>query len=317
VMVMSSTCPGSAIKDTTVTIFKKPVGGTVTPALTKVCGALPVTLTVSGYISTVRKWQRQVDCTGSWIDIANTTPTLSFTTVPNTVTCYRAVIGNGTCPDVFSTVVRVEADAPAVGGITSLFVNTAIRSAAICSNQNLQIKVSGQVGKVINWQSNDLFSPAWVNIPGTANRTDLTINGTAIRNTTFFRACICSPLGICTGPAALAYSTAFKVSLRANCSSLGSFVSGNTPVNTAIINKAYPIPSNQQVTLDIEGATEGDAQIEVIDLMGKVALKETKFLQFGINTVSLDISNLSNGIYIVKFRDSEKNASSIKITKAN
>jgi hypothetical protein len=323
VMVMSSTCPGSAFKNIDVTIFKKPVGGTVTPALTKVCGALPVTLTVSGYISTVRKWQKQVDCTGPWIDIAITTPTLSFTTVPNTITCYRAVIGNGTCPDVFSTVARVEADAPAVGGFVGLSTNPNVTMAAICPNRSVDLKVYGIVGKVINWQVNPIASPVWVNIPGTENQMTLTVNGSSLTSTTFYRACICSPLSICTGPAAFAYSSAFKVSLKSNCAPPApapapALIENNgVPGNNAVISKAFPIPTNHRVTLEIQGASEGDAQIQITDMMGKVAIKETKFLQFGTNEVSFDISNLSNGIYIVKFMDSEKHTSSIKIAKTN
>jgi Pregnancy-associated plasma protein-A/Secretion system C-terminal sorting domain len=321
VMVMSSTCPGSAFKNIDVTIFKKPVGGTVTPALTKVCGALPVTLTVSGYISTVRKWQKQIDCTGPWIDIVNATPTLSFTTVPNTITCYRAVIGNGTCPDVFSTVARVEADAPAVGGFVGLASNPNVTMAAICPNRSVDLKVYGIVGKVINWQLNPIASPAWINIAGTANQMTLTVNGSTLTSTTFYRACICSPLSICTGPAAFAYSSAFKVSLKSNCAppppAPALAMNNSVPGNDAIISKAFPIPSNHRVTLEIEGASEGDAQIQITDMMGKVAIKETKFLQFGTNEVSFDISNLSNGIYIVKFMDSEKHTSSIKIAKTN
>lgn len=324
VMVMSSTCPGSAFKNIDVTIFKKPVGGIVSPALTKVCGAQSVTLTLSGQVGVVEKWQKDVGCTGVFTDIAATAGLTSytFTTVPNTIICYRALVKNGTCASVPSSVARVEADAPAVGGIVTLAANSSITKAAICPNQTVELKVSGFVGKIIGWQSNLITSPIWKSIAGTANQMTLIVNGAALTNTTFYRVCMCSPLGICTGPDALAYSSVFKVSLKTNCApppppppSLAQ--NTEVPVSNAVISKAFPIPSNHRVTLEIQGASEGDAQIEVLDLMGKVAIKETKFLQFGINEVSFDISNLSNGIYIVKFMDSEKHTSVIKITKAN
>ena len=324
VMVMSSTCPGSAFKNIDVTIFKKPVGGIVSPALTKVCGAQSVTLTLSGQVGVVEKWQKDVGCTGVFTDIAATAGLTSytFTTVPNTIICYRALVKNGTCASVPSSVARVEADAPAVGGIVTLAVNSSITKAAICPNQTVELKVSGFVGKIIGWQSNLITSPIWKSIAGTANQMTLIVDGAILTNTTFYRVCMCSPLGICTGPDALAYSSVFKVSLKTNCApppppppSLAQ--NTEVPVSNAVISKAFPIPSNHRVTLEIQGASEGDAQIEVLDLMGKVAIKETKFLQFGINEVSFDISNLSNGIYIVKFMDSEKHTSSIKITKAN
>jgi hypothetical protein len=323
-VIVEGKCDDPDSKTILVTIYKQPVGGTIAPALTKVCGAVPVSLNLTGQIGTVRKWQRQVNCAGAWIDIPATAglTTYAFTTVPNTITCYRAVVGNGTCPDVFSTTARVEADAPAVGGIVTLANNMSMTMTSICPNQNAVLKVSGYTGKILNWQSNSIISPVWVNIPGTANNINLTVNGSSIATTTFFRVCICSPLGICTGPDALAYSASFKVSKKSICAPPApppAALTQNTsvPGNGAVISKAFPIPTNHRVTLDIEGASEGDAQIEVMDLMGKVAIRETRFLQFGNNEVSFDISNLSNGIYIVKFVDSEKHQSSIKITKSN
>jgi hypothetical protein len=324
VMVMSSTCPGSAMRDIDVTIFKKPVGGIVSPALKKVCGAQLVTLELSGKVGTVEKWQRDVGCTGVFTDIANTTTTLTFTTVPNTIVCYRAIVKNGTCAGVPSSVARVEADAPAVGGFVSLSNNMSVTMTAICPNDNITLKVNGILpgSKVVNWQRNRINSPVWTNLTDQTGLT-LPVAGSTLTSTTFYRAYICSPLGICTGTAAFAYSSVFKVSLKAICAppppAPASTLVGKTgvPLNNAVISKAFPIPSNHRVTLEIEGASEGDAQIEVMDLMGKVAIKETKFLQLGTNEVSFDISNLSNGIYIVKFVDSEKHSSSIKITKAN
>jgi Secretion system C-terminal sorting domain len=321
VTVTSSTCPGSATRAINVTIFHLSVGGTIAPALTQVCGALPVTLTLSGQLGTVAIWQRDIGCTGFYSNIAGTAglSSITFTTVPNTITCYRAVVVNGTCGAAFSSVARVEADAPAVGGIVTL-TNNLMTRASICPNQTVVLKASGFIGKIIKWQSNPMTSPSWFDVPNSADQINLTVNGSDLAMTTFYRFAICSPLSICTGPDAFAFSSAFRVSLKTNCAPVAPSPlvdNGGVPSNTAIISKAFPIPTNHRITLAIEGASEGDAQIEVIDLMGRIALKETKYLQFGNNEVSFDISNLSNGIYIVKFMDSEKHASSIKITKAN
>jgi Secretion system C-terminal sorting domain len=325
VTVTSSTCPGSATRAIDVTIFHLSVGGTIAPALTKVCGALPVTLTLSGKLGTVVTWQRDIGCTGNYLDIFGTAglSSYTFTTVPNTIICYRAVVVNGTCFGVASSVARVEADAPAVGGIVTL-TNNAMNRASICPNQTVVLRASGFVGKIIKWQTNPITSPSWLDVLDADGQieknTDLTVKGSSLAMTTFYRVAICSPLSICTGPDAFAFSMAFRVSLKTNCAppSPSPLVdNGGVPSNTAVISRAYPIPSNHRITLAIEGASEGDAQIEVIDLTGRVAIKETKSLQLGNNEVSFDISNLSNGIYIVKFMDSEKHTSSIKITKNN
>jgi hypothetical protein len=54
------------------------------------------TLTLSGYTGTITKWQRSTDNGTTWIDIANTTATYSYTN-QNDGTRFRAVLTNGSC----------------------------------------------------------------------------------------------------------------------------------------------------------------------------------------------------------------------------
>jgi Secretion system C-terminal sorting domain len=295
-----------------------PQGGMIKPELTKVCGAVPVTLTLSGHVGTVKKWQKQINCTGAWIDIPNTAglTVYTFTTTPNTNCCFRAVLG---CNDVFSTTARVEADTPPIGGIIALASNPNVIQAAICPNTSITLKIWGSVGKVFGWQFNPIASPAWIDIPYSATQPTLVVNGSSLTMTTFYRAIICSPFGTCSGNSSFAYASVFKVSLKANCAPPPPptlIYNSNVPsTNSVFTSKAYPVPSSDNITLDIEGANEGDASFEIFDLTGKLALKDTRYLKFDKNEVNMDISKLAQGSYLVSITDSEKQQFTLRIHK--
>jgi Secretion system C-terminal sorting domain len=116
----------------------------------------------------------------------------------------------------------------------------------------------------------------------------------------------------------VAYSSAFKVSLRANCTSPAApFIAPKegVPSNPLTFVKAYPIPSNSRITLEIDGSTEGVTQIEVLDLTGKVVQRSTQNVFDGFNELTLDIDDLSKGLYLVKVKDSSNQAVVLKVSK--
>jgi hypothetical protein len=320
--VKISGCGDPVVKTVDVAVSSLSVGGTVASALTRLCGPSLVNLTLSGQTGTITGWESQADCTGAWSPIANITAALSIT--PTVSTCYRAIIKSGVCPAATSSIATVLVDMPAVGGKVVLSTNPNVTQAAICPSTSITLKAMNFTGKIISWQFNLLTSPAWIDIPN--NQMTLLVNGASISQTTFYRVCICSKLGICTGVKALAYSNIFKIALKANCAppppapslaSKASLVSNEGVPSAMTLLKAYPTPSNSRITLEIEGATEGDTHIEFIDIMGRTAMKETRYLQEGSSDISLDIQGLANGIYMVRFTDSAKQMSMIKITKEN
>lgn len=76
-----------------------PVGGTVSSV--SLCGTSSGSLTLSGSTGTVSKWQYSTDGGVVWIDVANITTTLSFSSV-TTNRKYRAFVTNGSCGTAIS-----------------------------------------------------------------------------------------------------------------------------------------------------------------------------------------------------------------------
>ena len=310
-------CGPSQFLDITVTICPPSVGGTIAPVLVNRCGIGPNTLTLTGQTGAVLGWERQPNCAGPWIPILGTAGlSVIVVTAPAGSTCYRAVVQNAPCPVAFSSTSRINVDLPAVGGFIGLQGNLAATSTTLCGAQNAVLVAFGFTGKVQKWQYSTINTGIWIDIPGTAGQTTLTVNGSSISTTTFFRACICTQLGICTGPAAIAYSTSFRVVKKALCPGPdGSIVNESLPEEKTAITRAYPTPTNHRITLDIEGAAEGLATIEILDLIGRSVKTERTQLMSGANQVTIDISELASGIYIVRFTDKENHRASMKITR--
>ena len=314
---VSGTCGPDQFQSIVVTIVTPSVGGTIAPAIVNRCGIGPNTLTLTGQTGAVLGWESQPNCTGLWIPIAGTAGlTTIVVTAPAGTTCYRAVVQNAPCPTVFSTTTTINVDLPAVGGFVGLQGNLGATSVQLCAAQNAVLVAFGFTGKVQKWQFSTANTGFWQDIPGTAGQMTLTVNGSTISTTTFFRAVICTKLGICTGPSAVAFSASFRVVKKALCPGPdGSIVTEDQPEAKTAITKAYPTPTSHRVTLDIQGAAEGLATIEVVDLIGRVVKSQKTELGAGDNQVSVDISELASGIYIVKFTDKANHRASMKITR--
>ena len=315
-VLVQGTCGGPILSaPITVTITSPSVGGTIAPTPINRCGIGTNTLTLTGQTGVVLGWEMQPNCTGPFTPIAGTAGLTSIVvTAPAGTTCYRAVVQNGICPAANSSVVTINVDVPAVGGFVRNNMNAT--SATICPGQNIVLTVVGFTGKVQKWQVNNANTGFFVDIPGTAGQTSITVAGSSVMGTNFYRAVICSALGICTGPSAVAFSAPFRLVRGFFCLNPdGSIANQEVAEEKTAITKAYPTPTSHRVTLDIQGAAEGLATIEVVDLIGRVVKSQKTELFSGANQVSVDISELASGIYIVKFTDKENHRASMKITR--
>ena len=82
-----------------------PDGGALSPATSTVCaGSNAGTLTLSGYTGTIVKYQSNSG--NGYVDIANTTPTYTFSNLPGTIS-FRVIVQNGTNAPVASSVATV------------------------------------------------------------------------------------------------------------------------------------------------------------------------------------------------------------------
>lgn len=91
----------------TITVSPAPTGGTVAGSTTVCIGTNSATLTLSGYIGTITRWESSLDnFATAGTTIANTTNTLTASNLIAT-TYYRAVVTSGVCASANSTVVTV------------------------------------------------------------------------------------------------------------------------------------------------------------------------------------------------------------------
>ena len=123
------------------------------------------------------------------------------------------------------------------------------------------------------------------------------------------------------------YSTIlFFIFLLITSSSFGSpsdFFSEQNRSGTNIIDeeksisvkKMYPNPVKEKLTVDLFVKIEGELTIRVFDILGNEILKKNAFANHsGLNTITIDFSDLRPGIYILK-AIKETDAVSVRIKK--
>jgi hypothetical protein len=107
-VVQSGVCPTltSGIAGIQVDAFSQ--GGSISASQTALCPGGIVTLTLSGNVGSIQQWERQVDG-GGWTNLGNTgiNPLTTSPFINPGVYEYRALVQNGTCSPVYSTVVSV------------------------------------------------------------------------------------------------------------------------------------------------------------------------------------------------------------------
>jgi len=190
-VVKSGICPAANSSPATITVDPVTVGGTVSGNTTVCSGANSGTLTLSGHVGSVLRWQYSTDGGVTWTNITNTTTTQTFTNL-TTTTMYRAVVKSGVCPSANSSPATITVDPVTVGGIV-------LSDATVCSGSNSgTLTLSGHVGNVLRWQYSTDSGATWTNIFNTT--TTLTYNNliTTIPNqqtTILYRAVVKS--GVC------------------------------------------------------------------------------------------------------------------------
>ncbi len=109
-VLTSGVCAPAFSSVAAITVDTAAVGGNVSGSATVCYGNNSGALTLSGYSGTILGWESSFDnFATAGIPVANTTVTLNYSNLTATVS-YRAVIGNGTCPSVYSSVATVAAN---------------------------------------------------------------------------------------------------------------------------------------------------------------------------------------------------------------
>jgi hypothetical protein len=146
----------------TITDDAPSIGGT-TAGATTVCGSSNNgNITLSGQLGAIVRWESSIDNGTTWQAIANTTTTLAYTNLTQSIQ-YRAVVQNGICTLAYSTVTAILVSPPAVtadAGIDQVLCN--VTSCILHGNNPLT--GAGQ-WTVTSGQTGVIFSNATQNSP--------------------------------------------------------------------------------------------------------------------------------------------------------
>ena len=208
--VKNGSCTAANSATATITVIPSSTGGTTSPKNQVCSGSNSGTITLSGNTGVIQNWESSTD--GSvWNTIANTTASQSYTNLTAT-TYYRAVVKNGSCPSVNSSIDTITVDALSVGGTVS-------SSSSVCyGNNSGTLTLSGHTGTVVRWEYSVDNGLTYNQIANTAT----TYNYINITTTSLYRAVVKN--GFCSTVNSAA------ATLTVNPLSVGGSVSGATTV---------------------------------------------------------------------------------------
>lgn len=185
-IVKNSTFPADTSTVVCITIYPPSVGGTISGGGTFCAGSGPGALTLTGKTGNVLYWQYSTNGGATWINVTNTTTTLSYTNITQS-RLYRAIVQNGgTCPKDTSAQASFIIDPATVAG-------TVTGTASVCSGSNNgTVTLTGYTGSIVRWEKSINSGTTWTPISNTtASQSYLNLT-----QTTWYRAVVKS--GICT-----------------------------------------------------------------------------------------------------------------------
>ncbi len=156
-VVQNGACGSSTSTIATITMAASSVGGTINGSATVCAGANAGSLTVTGNTGNVLNWESSTDGGITWITIANTGTSQSYSNLTVT-TAYRVIVQSGSCPAATSASGTITVNNASVGG-------TIASSATVCSGANAgTLTLSGNSGNIIKWQFSTNGGASWNNI---------------------------------------------------------------------------------------------------------------------------------------------------------
>lgn len=194
-VVQSGVCAPANSSPATVTVSPASVGGSVLSSRSVCYGNNSGTLTLSGQVGNVIRWEQSTNGS-SWTTINNTTTSQTYNNLTQQ-TYFRAVVQSGSCASANSSPAIISIDPVSQGGSLA-------GSSHVCAVSNSgTITLSGQVGTVIRWEKSTNGGSSWTNISNTG--TSLTYTNLSV--TTIYRAVVQS--GACDP----AYSTTVTITV--------------------------------------------------------------------------------------------------------
>lgn len=184
-IVKNGAFPSDTSTVSCVTVYLPSRGGTIIGGGSYCGGSGTGTLSLTGNTGNVLKWQSSINSGSSWLDITNTTTSLSYSNITQN-TLYRAIVQNSTfCLRDTSSVIGFTINPLTVSGSLS-----AASSNTVCYYTNTNtLTLIGNVGNVLNWVSSTNNGLNWNTISNTTN----TFVTSGLTQTTLFKAVVQSP----------------------------------------------------------------------------------------------------------------------------
>ena len=209
VLVGSGSCAQIYSNIATITVIPSTVGGNLTGGGT-FCSTASGTLSLSDQVGTIIRWESNNG--NGWASINNTSSSLPYSAV-TTTTQYRVLVGNGSCAQVYSSIATITVSPSTVGGNLT-------GDGTFCSTAGGTLSLSGQVGTVIRWESNN--GSGWASIKNKSN----SLPYSEITTTTEYRVLVGS------GSCAQMYSSIATITIAPSTSG-GNLTGGGTFCSTA------------------------------------------------------------------------------------
>ncbi len=154
----ANSCGSSDSRVLGVSVSPNTVGGSVDGASDICLGSSTGTMTLSGNVGAVTKWQKSRDG-GGWVDISRTEITYSETPTLAGDWSYRAEVRSGACSAVFSTEHTVTVAPTTVGGAV------VGGSTPICLGSSTgSMTLTGYTGSIQKWQRSSNGGSTWTDI---------------------------------------------------------------------------------------------------------------------------------------------------------
>ncbi|MBC7694708.1 MAG: gliding motility-associated C-terminal domain-containing protein [Burkholderiales bacterium] len=143
-----------------ITIYFPTVGGTILGGGTFCGGSGTGNLYLTGNTGSVLYWQSSLNGGSSWVNISNTSTTLSYSNITQN-TLYRVIVQNSAfCLKDTSSLANFIINPLTVAGTI-----TAVGTTTVCYALNSNtINLSGNVGNVLNWLSSTNNGVSWTTI---------------------------------------------------------------------------------------------------------------------------------------------------------
>lgn len=270
-VVSSGTCAPGNSTPVKIKIDSSSVGGTVT-AISPICQNGSTTISLTGSRGSIQ-WQESADGLNPWADVTNGSgeTTANYTTGALSVTTYfRALVINGSCSPVTSSIDTVVVNAPAVGGTITP------GQPEVCKNDSVTFEMSGNAAGTIQWQqsSDTTNQTGWSNVTTGTGATTTSYTTSKLITTTYFRALISS--GGCSS------NTSPTATATVNPTSVGG---------TSVVN-APAICSGASATVSLSGNTGSIQWMQSTDASNWSDIS-------GANALSYTATNLTNTTYFM------------------